>query len=203
MILFQYKKGKTFFHKIPASCKFFFLFANSFLAYFLTWPSKLILLCIFLFLAKLPWLSIKQNLKFLLFYTFFFFLVKSLGNSPQLLKENFFFVLSFMQNLAYLLFISSIFYERTSRFEILTFFETLAKFFKKERTLALIFTLIILCISEIFELYYRLNLAYEARKSSNSFLRTSYDKILVLFPALLEELLIFANNAYKSLENRS
>lgn len=203
MILFQYKKGNTFFHKLPVSYKFLFLFANSFLAYLLTWPSKIILLFIFLLLAKLPWLSIKKNIKFLLFYTLFFFLVKSLGNPLQDLKENFFFVLAFMQNLAYLLFISSIFYERTSRFEILSFFENLAKFFKQEEKIALIFTLIILCISEIFELYYRLNLAYEARKSSSFFLKNAYDKTLILFPALLEELLIFANNAYKSLENRS
>lgn len=205
MTFFKYKPKNSPVHKLPVFLKFLLLFSQSFLAYQANWLVNTILLAIFIILSHLSLQTIYQNLKFLLFYTIFFFLVKSLGNQIELLRQNFIFVINFMQKLAFILFASSIFYETTSRFEIFSFFESLQRviFRKKDSNFALILTLIIICISEIFEIYKQLNLAYEARNSKAFFLKNAYLKATILFPALVEELIVFANNAYKSIENRS
>lgn len=205
MTFFKYKPKNSLIHKFPVSLKFALLFSQSFLAYQANWLINSILLAVFVVLSRLSLQTIYQNLKFLFFYTVFFFLVKSLGNQIELLRQNLIFVINFVQKLAFILFASSIFYETTSKFEIFNFFESLQRviFRKKDSNLALILTLIIVCISEIFEIYKELNLAYEARNCKTFFLKNSYLKITILLPALVEELIIFANNAYKSLENRS
>lgn len=211
--LFQYRPKKTYIHRLPAGMKLCLFCFSSVL---LHTPSQKVLAGYTLFLigtavcARLSGKTIKKNCSFLWRYTAVIFLIKILGTdcSRAVVEQAATETVFFMQKLTLILFAASIFYETTSKLEIFTLCEHLERPFRKKThtsrsSPALIFTLMLICVPRVFEVWEQLNYAYESRTGTRRSVGNAYQRILFLLPALIENLIHFAFTAEKAFKNRT
>lgn len=132
--------------------------------------------------------------------------MKVLGSSAEL-YTNIMETLFFMQKLAIILFAASIFYETTSKLAILILCEKIESFLCRKRCTkgigALTFTLMLICIPRVFEIWAQLNYAYDARTDTNRHRVAAFYRVFFLLPTLIEHLLHFAFTAEQAINNRT
>ncbi|MGP1576454.1 MAG: hypothetical protein ACTTH7_03035 [Treponema sp.] len=219
--LFQYQCRNSCIHKQPAAIKFLVFCICSigvsyrYLPFALFYTVCLVCICI---AARLSLRTVKQNVLFLLWYAVIIFLLKitgiplSLESIKNVLQET----ALFMHNFALILFTASVFYETTSRAELLTLCEQIEYigrklFLRRKRAdtnyrlnaVSLTVTLTLLCIPYIFETWAALNYAYTARCGRKRTVHAVCTKAAALIPALIENVLLYAVTAEKAITNRT
>lgn len=113
--------------------------------------------------------------------------------------------LAFMQKLALILFTASIFYETTSKLEFFMLCEKIERFFCRKRytgAFSTLFSVTLMCVPRVFEVWTQLNYAYDARTHRKRDIVSAYRRFASLVPALVENLLRFAVTVDKALKNR-
>ena len=209
--LFQYHAKNTPIHRLPAGVKFCVLCLSSFTLYgapqTLSAVYAVCLVCIGI-CAKLSWLTVKRNCLFLCIYAVCIFLIKIIGMplTVALFKITAAETLFFMQKLALILFTASIFYETTSKLEIFILCEKTERLLcgqKYTGAFSTLFTITLMCVPRVFEVWAQLNYAYDARTRRRRDIVSAYRRFASLLPALIENLLRFAVTVDKALKNRS
>ena len=208
--LFQYTARNTVIHRLPAGVKFCILCLSSFTLY----SAPQILLAVYAFFlvlagigAKLSWLTVKRNCRFLGVYTLCIFFIKIIGMplTVDMFKTMAAETLLFMQKLALILFTASIFYETTSKLEIFVLCEKIERFFCRKKytgAFSTLFIITLMCVPRVFEVWAQLNYAYDARTHRRRDIVNAYRRFASLLPALIENLLRFAVTVEKALKNR-
>ena len=113
--------------------------------------------------------------------------------------------LFFMQKLALILFTASIFYETTSKLEIFILCEKTERLLcgkKYTGAFSTLFTITLMCVPRVFEVWAQLNYAYDSRAYRRRDIISAYRRFASLLPALIENLLRFAVTVEKALKNR-
>lgn len=113
---------------------------------------------------------------------------------------------TFMQKLTLILFTASIFYETTSKLEFFKLCEKIERLFcgkKYTGAFSTLFTITLMCVPRVFEVWAQLNYAYDARTRRRRDIVSAYHRFASLLPALIENLLRFAVTVEKALKNRS
>ena len=113
--------------------------------------------------------------------------------------------LFFMQKLALILFTASIFYETTSKLEVFMLCEKTERLLcgkKYTGAFSTLFTITLMCVPRVFEVWAQLNYAYDARTHRRRDIISAYRRFASLLPALIENLLRFAVTVEKALKNR-
>ncbi|MGI5073995.1 hypothetical protein E4N71_00775 [Treponema vincentii] len=209
--LFQYHPKNTCIHRLPAGIKFCVLCISSFVLYGAS-PLPAAVYAIFLVFvcigAKLSWVTVKKNCRFLCIYTVCIFCIKIIGMplTAEVLKATAVETLTFMQKLTLILFTASIFYETTSKLEFFMLCEKIERFFCRKKytgAFSTLFTITLMCVPRVFEVWGQLNYAYDARTHRRRDIVNAYRRFTSLFPALIENLLRFAVTVDKALKNRS
>ena len=208
--LFQYTARNTVIHRLPAGVKFCGLCLSSFTLYGA--PQTLLAVyavcLVFIgFCAKISSVTIKRNCRFLCIYTVCIFFIKIIGMPFNLavFKATAIETLFFMQKLALILFTASIFYETTSKLEIFMLCEKVERLFcgrKYTGTFSTLFTITLMCVPRVFEVWAQLNYAYDARIYRRRDIVSAYRRFAALLPALIENLLRFALTVDRALKNR-
>lgn len=208
--LFQYQAKNTLIHRLPAGVKFCILCLSSFTLYGA--PQTLLAVyavCLILtgIGAKLSWLTVKRNCRFLGVYVICIFFVKIIGMplTADVLKTTAAETLFFMQKLALILFTASIFYETTSKLEIFILCEKIERLLcgkKYTGAFSTLFTITLMCVPRVFEVWAQLNYAYDARTHRRRDIVSACRRFASLLPALIENLLRFAVTVEKALKNR-
>ena len=209
--LFQYKARSTVIHRLPAGVKFCVLCLSSFALYGA--PQLVIVayaLCLVVIgvCAKLSWLTVKRNCLFLCIYAVCIFVIKIIGMplTAEVVKTMVVETSAFMQKLALILFTASVFYETTSKLDIFILFEKIERFFCRKKysgAFSTLFTVTLMCVPRVFEVWAQLNYAYDARTRRRRDIVSAYRRFASLLPALIENLLRFAVTVDKALKNRS
>jgi len=209
--LFQYKARSTVIHRLPAGVKFCVLCLSSFALY--SAPQLVIVayaLCLVVIgvCAKLSWLTVKRNCRFLCIYAVCIFFIKIIGMplTVALFEITAAETLFFMQKLVLILFTASIFYETTSKLEIFILCEKTERLLcgkKYTGAFSTLFTITLMCVPRVFEVWTQLNYAYDARTYRRRDIISAYRRFASLLPALIENLLRFAVTVEKALKNRS
>lgn len=208
--LFQYSARNTVIHRLPAGVKFCVLCLSSFVLYGAP-QTLLAVYALFLVLAsvaaKLSWLTVKRNCRFLGIYALCIFFIKIVGVplTADMLKTMTAETLLFMQKLVLILFTASIFYETTSKLEFFVLCEKIERFFCRKKytgAFSTLFTITLMCVPRVFEVWAQLNYAYDARTCRRRDIVSAYRRFASLLPALIENLLRFAVTAEKALKNR-
>jgi len=209
--LFQYNPQNTCIHRLPVGIKFCVLCLSSFALYGASQPllavytGYSVLVCI---AARISLATVKKNCRFLCIYAVGIFLIKIIGLPltidilTSIAAETAF----FMQRFALILFTASVFYETTSKLELFTFCEGIERSICRGRytgSFSTVFTLTLMCVPRVFELWAQLNYAYDARTDRRKNIGNAYRRIAFLLPALIENLLRFALTAEKALKNRT
>ena len=208
--LFQYHAKDTLVHRLPAGVKFCVLCLASFVLY---GASHILLagyaLCLVVIgvCAKLSWLTVKRNCRFLGVYSICIFFIKIIGVplTVETLKMMAVETFAFMQKLTLILFTASIFYETTSKLEFFTLCEKIERFFCRKKytgAFSTLFTVTLMCVPRVFEVWAQLNYAYDARTRRRRDFVSAYRRFVSLLPALIENLLRFAVTVDKALKNR-
>ena len=208
--LFQYKARSTVIHRLPAGVKFCVLCLSSFALYSapqLVIAAYAVCLVFIALCAKMSSETIKKNCRFLCIYTVCIFLIKIIGMplTVALFKITAAETLFFMQKLALILFTASIFYETTSKLEIFILCEKTERLLcgkKYTGAFSTLFTITLMCVPRVFEVWALLNYAYDARTHRRRDIISAYRRFVSLLPALIENLLRFAVTVEKALKNR-
>lgn len=208
--LFQYTARNTVIHRLPAGVKFCVLCFASFLLY----GAHQMLLAVYTvclvsagICAQVSWRTVKRNCRFLGMYAICIFFIKIIGMplTVAVFKTMAVETLSFMQKLALILFTASIFYETTSKLEIFILCEKIERFFcgkKYTGAFSTLFTITLMCVPRVFEVWAQLNYAYDARIRRQRDIVSACRRFVSLLPALIENLLCFAVTVEKALKNR-
>ena len=191
--LFQYKARSTVIHRLPAGVKFCVLCLSSFALY------------------SAPQLVIAAYavcLVFIALYAVCIFVIKIIGMplTAEVVKTMVVETSAFMQKLALILFTASVFYETTSKLDIFILFEKIERFFCRKKysgAFSTLFTVTLMCVPRVFEVWAQLNYAYDARTRRRRDIVSAYRRFASLLPALIENLLRFAVTVDKALKNRS
>ena len=211
VFLFQYHAKNTPIHRLSAGLKLLVLCISSFVLYgasqTLSAVYAVCLVCIGL-CAKLSWLTVKRNCLFLCIYAVCIFGIKIIGMplTAEVVKTMAVETLAFMQKLTLILFTASVFYETTSKLEIFMLCEKIERFFCRKKysgVFSTLFTVTLMCVPHVFEVWAQLNYAYDARTHRGRDLVNAYRRFASLLPALIENLLRFAVTVDKALKNRS
>ena len=220
-VLFQYRCRNTCIHKQPAALKLLvFSFASIGLSYRympFTLFYTVCLVCVGI-AARLQIRTIKQNALILLWYAVIIFLLKITGvplsaeTVQNVLQETAW----FMYHFSLIVVSASIFYETTSRAELLILCErieyTIRKLFFRQHSngkkrcltvFSLTITLTLMCIPHVFETWAVLSYAYTARCGQKRTLTAACSKAAALIPALIESVLLYAVTAEKAIANRT
>ena len=209
--LFQYKARSTVIHRLPAGAKFCVLCLSSFALYSapqLVIAAYAVCLVFIALCAKMSSETIKKNCWFLCIYTVCIFLIKIIGMplTVALFKTTAAETLFFMQKLALILFTASIFYETTSKLEVFILCEKTERLLcgkKYTGAFSTLFTITLMCVPRVFEVWAQLNYAYDSRTYRRRDIISAYRRFASLLPALIENLLRFAVTVEKALKNRS
>ena len=208
--LFQYHAKNTPIHRLPAGVKFCVLCISSFALYGASQLLSAICAVCLVFIAvcaKLSWLTVKRNCRFLCIYAVCIFFIKIIGmpltveTVKMMAAETF----AFMQKLILILFAASVFYETTSKLEIFVLCEKIERFFCRKKytgAFSTLFTITLMCVPRVFEDWGQLNYAYDARTHRRRDIVSAYRRFTSLLPALIENLLRFAITVDKALKNR-
>jgi len=211
VFLFQYHAKNTPIHRLSAGLKLLVLCISSFVLYgasqTLSAVYAVCLVCIGL-CAKLSWLTVKRNCLFLCIYAVCIFGIKIIGMplTAEVVKTMAVETLAFMQKLTLILFTATVFYETTSKLEIFMLCEKIERFFCRKKysgAFSTLFTVTLMCVPRVFEVWAQLNYAYDARTHRGRDLVNAYRRFASLLPALIENLLRFAVTVDKALKNRS
>ena len=209
--LFQYHAKNTPIHRLSAGVKFLVLCLSSFFLYDAPQPLVAAYAVCLIFIglcAKLSWFTVKRNCRFLCIYAVCIFFIKIIGMPltagvvKTMAEETF----AFMQKLTLILFTASVFYETTSKLEFFVLCEKIERFFCRKRytgTFSTLFTVTLMCVPRVFEVWTQLNYAYDARTHRKRDIVSAYRRFASLLPALIENLLRFAVTVDKALKNRS
>ena len=208
--LFQYKARSTVIHRFPTGVKFCVLCLSSFTLYGapqLVIAAYAVCLVFIALCAKMSSETIKKNCRFLCIYTVCIFLIKIIGMplTVALFKITAAETLFFMQKLALILFTASIFYETTSKLEIFILCEKTERLLcgkKYTGAFSTLFTITLMCVPRVFEVWAQLNYAYDSRTYRRRDIISAYRRFASLLPALIENLLRFAVTVEKALKNR-
>ena len=208
--LFQYQAKNTLIHRLPAGVKFCVLCLSSFALYGAPQIVQMIYaLCLVVIgvCAQLSWLTVKRNCRFLCIYAVCIFFIKIIGMplTVDMFKTMAAETLLFMQKLALILFTASIFYETTSKLEIFVLCEKIERFFCRKKytgAFSTLFTITLMCVPRVFEVWAQLNYAYDARTRRRHDIVSACRRFVSLLPALIENLLRFAVTVEKALKNR-
>ena len=208
--LFQYTARNTVIHRLPAGVKFCVLCLSSFALYGAPQAALAVYAVCLVFIAlcaKISLVAIKRNCRFLCIYAVCIFLIKIIGMplTADMFKATATETLFFMQKLALILFTASIFYETTSKLEIFMLCEKIERFFcgkKYTGAFSTLFTITLMCVPRVFEVWAQLNYAYDARTHRRRDFISACRRFASLLPALIENLLRFAVTVEKALKNR-
>lgn len=209
--LFQYRPKNTCIHRLSAGIKLCFVCSSSFILH-ISSQTVLVGYAVFIMIAavcaRLSLQTVKRNTIFLCVYTLFIFLIKMIGNDINIavLQKTAAETVFFMQKMTLILYAASIFYETTSKLELFIFCEKVERFFCRKSASgapALVFMLMLMCVPRVFETWARLNYAYDARIGTAQTFTKTCRRIVVLLPALIENLIRFAFTAEKALKNRT
>ena len=208
--LFQYHANDTPLHRLSAGVKFCMVCFSSFALYGA--PQTLLAVYAVCLLAagicaKVAWSTVKRACRFLALYAVCIFFIKMLGMplTLEVLKTMAAETLLFMQKLALILCTASIFYETTSKLEVFMLCEKIERFFcgkKYTGAFSTLFTITLMCVPRVFEVWAQLNYAYDARIRRPRDLINASRRFAALFPALVENLLRFAVTIDKAIKNR-
>lgn len=208
--LFQYHANNTPIHRLSVGVKFCVLCLSSFALYGA--PQTLlaiyaVCLVVLSICAKISWSTVQRNARFLALYAVCIFFIKLLGMplTFEVLKTMAAETLLFMQKLALILCTASLFYETTSKLEVFMLCEKIERFFCRKKytgAFSMLFTITLMCVPRVFEVWAQLNYAYDARTRRPRDIISAYRRFAVLFPALVENLLRFAVTVDKALKNR-
>lgn len=209
--LFQYHAKNTPIHRLPAGVKFCVLCISSFVLYGAPQTLSAVYAVCLVFIAlcaKLSWLTVKRNCLFLCIYAVCIFVIKIIGMplTAEVVKTMAVETSAFMQKLALILFTASVFYETTSKLDIFILFEKIERFFCRKKysgAFSTLFTVTLMCVPRVFEVWAQLNYAYDARTYRRRDIVSAYRRFASLLPALIENLLRFAVTVDKALKNRS
>jgi len=208
--LFQYHAKNTPIHRLPAGVKFCVLCLSSFTLYGAPQTVLAVYAVCLVFIAicaKMSSVTIKKNCRFLCIYAVCIFLIKIIGMplTVALFKTTATETLFFMQKLALILFTASIFYETTSKLEVFILCEKTERLLcgkKYTGAFSTLFTITLMCVPRVFEVWALLNYAYDARTHRRRDIISAYRRFVSLLPALIENLLRFAVTVEKALKNR-
>ncbi|EFW37328.1 CbiQ family ECF transporter T component [Treponema phagedenis] len=211
IVLFQYQNKNTCIHKLPAPIKCIFLIVfsllitqNNTMIFFVLLP----ILVLISIAAKLPFAMIKKNTQLGGYYFLFIFIFKIIGQPVSL---NAFYAhgieaLLVTKNILCILFAASVFYSTTSRSEIFELLQSIENIFAKKKKnkigFVLIFALTLNFIPQVFFCWNQISSAWTARTRYHSGVWLKLKKPLILLPILITELLEFAVQTERALQNR-
>lgn len=218
--ILSYNKRNSLIHRIPAIVKLIILFCVPLALHFTTLPYHLGFFCFAVLLAliaKLPMNSFFRDLKPIVYYCFFIFIIDVLTillfdktpmpieagiqdnlNAPVLLeKGNFTLMSRLMVSMAY----TSIFFRTTSHLEMresLEKIELCITFRHSKLTFSKSFALFLNFLPQLFEIWNSLDLAWHARAG-----KRTPRKIIVLLPVFITLSMKKANETLLAIRNRN